>query len=76
MVEAILRDQKRVLPVTALLQGEYGLRDMFMGVPVVLGAGGIERIVEVQLDGAERAQMNASAASVGRTLDTLKAMGF
>ncbi|RLT39438.1 MAG: malate dehydrogenase, partial [Chloroflexi bacterium] len=39
-------------------------------------AGGIERIVEVQLDGAERAQMNASAASVGRTLDTLKAMGF
>ncbi|RLT52219.1 MAG: malate dehydrogenase [Chloroflexi bacterium] len=76
MVEAILRDQKRVLPVTAYLQGEYGLRDMFMGVPAVLGAAGIERVLEVQLDGAERALLSASAASVGKTLDTLKAMGF
>jgi malate dehydrogenase len=76
MVEAILRDQKRVLPVTAYLQGEYGLREMFMGVPAVLGAGGIERVLEVQLDGAERALLSASAASVGKTLDTLKAMGF
>ena len=49
---------------------------MFMGVPAVLGAAGIERVLEVQLDGAERALLSASAASVGKPLDTLNAMGF
>ena len=49
MAEAILKDQKRVVPVSAYLQGEYGLNDIFFGVPVVLGAGGIEKIIELQL---------------------------
>lgn len=72
MVEAILKDQKRVIPVTAYLEGEYGLHDMFIGVPVVLGAGGVEQIVEVSLNKSERAMLEQSAASVRRTLHTLK----
>jgi len=72
MVEAILKDQKRVLPVTAYLEGEYGLNDMFMGVPVVLGAGGVERVVEVSLSESEQGMLDKSAASIQRTLETLK----
>lgn len=72
MVEAILKDQKRVVPVTAYLEGEYGLNDMFMGVPVVLGAGGVERVVEVNLSESEQEMLDKSAASVRRTLETLK----
>lgn len=72
MVEAILKDQKRVIPVTAYMEGEYGLNDMFMGVPVVLGAGGVERVVEVSLNESEQLMLDKSAASVRRTLDTLR----
>ena len=72
MVEAILKDQKRVIPVTAYMEGEYGLNDMFMGVPVVLGAGGVERVVEVSLNESEQVMLDKSAASVRRTLDTLR----
>ena len=54
MVEAILKDQRRVLPVTACLQGEYGLTDVFVGVPAILGANGLEEIVEVELDEVEK----------------------
>ena len=76
MVEAILKDQRRVLPVTACLQGEYGLSDLFVGVPAILGAKGLEKIVEVQLDELEQEMFSRSVASVKDTLQTLNAMGF
>jgi malate dehydrogenase len=76
MVETILMDQKRVLPVTAYLEGEYGLSNMFMGVPAILGAGGVEKVIEVELNETERGMLRTSAASVRSTLDTLKSMGF
>ena len=64
MVEAILKDQRRVLPVTACLQGEYGLTDVFVGVPAILGANGLEEIVEVELDEVEKEMFDRSVASV------------
>lgn len=67
MVEAIVRDKKRVLAASAYLDGEYGERGIFMGVPVVLGAGGIERIIEVELTEEERAAFARSAAEVRET---------
>jgi len=76
MVEAVLKDHKRVMPVTAYLQGEYGLHDMFMGVPAVIGSAGVERIIQVELNETERGMLEKSAASVRETLDTLKGMGY
>jgi malate dehydrogenase len=64
MCESIALDQKRVLPCAAWLQGEYGLRDLFLGVPCVLGRNGLERILEVTLTPAERAKLEQSAAAV------------
>ena len=64
MVDAILLDQKRVLPSTALLEGEYGIEGLYMGVPVKLGEGGVEEIVELELDEDERAQLESSAEAV------------
>src|SRR5262249_14988443 len=55
MAESFLRDKKRVLPCAAYLNGEFGVRDLYVGVPVVIGAKGVERIVEIELNGAERA---------------------
>ncbi|HUN23095.1 MAG TPA: malate dehydrogenase [Anaerolineales bacterium] len=74
MVEAILKDQKRVLPTTAYCDGEYGLNDMFFGLPTVLGSNGIEKVIEVQLDAEEQALMDKSADSVRKTIETLKAL--
>lgn len=64
MVEAVLLDQKRVLPCTAYLEGEYGVNDLYMGVPVKLGAAGIEEIVELDLSQQEQAWFEESAAAV------------
>jgi malate dehydrogenase len=64
MVDAVMLDQKRVLPCTALLQGEYGIDDLYMGVPVKLGAGGIEAIFELDLTDSERTALDESAAAV------------
>jgi malate dehydrogenase len=64
MVDAVLLDEKRVLPVTAYLEGEYGIDGLYMGVPVKLGAGGVEEIVELDLDDEERALLDASAEAV------------
>ena len=64
MVDAIVLDEKRVLPCTAYLEGEYGIDGLYMGVPVVLGAKGIERIVELDLDEGERQALQASADAV------------
>ena len=71
MVEAILRDRKRVLPVSAYLEGEYGESGIFMGVPVVLGGNGIEKILEIEMTEEERAAFARSAADVRRTLSQL-----
>jgi len=72
MAEAILKDQRRLVPVSAYLTGEYGLHDLFFGVPVILGAGGIEKIVPLKLSPAEEAMLEKSAAAVARTRDELK----
>ena len=67
MVEAILKDKKRVLPVAAYLDGEYGERDIYVGVPAVIGSGGVERVLEIELNEEERASFRRSVNSV-RTL--------
>ena len=64
MVEAIALDKRRILPCSAWLQGEFGLRDVFCGVPCKLGRGGLERIVEISLTDAERADLAKSAEAV------------
>lgn len=74
MVEAVLRDQKRIFPCCAWLQGEYGLRDIYLGVPVKLGKKGIESIIELQLQDLERALLEKSAAHVKEVLSTLDQM--
>jgi len=71
MVESILLDRKRVLPCAVLLQGEFGVHDLFVGVPVVLGARGVERVFEITLTAAEQAAFDASAAAVKELVDKL-----
>ena len=71
MVDAVMLDQKRVLPCTALLQGEYGIDDLYMGVPVKLGAGGVEEIVELDLTDDERSALAESAAAVREVVAVL-----
>lgn len=72
MVEAIVRNKHRVLPCSAWLEGEYGLKDVFLGVPCKLGAGGLESIIEVELTDAERAALRKSAESVRETMGVVK----
>jgi malate dehydrogenase len=72
MAEAILKDQKKLVPVSAYLSGEYGLDDLFFGVPVILGAGGIEKILTLKLTKEEEALLKNSAAAVAKTRDELK----
>jgi malate dehydrogenase len=64
MVEAIVKDTKQILPCAAYLEGEYGLRDVFVGVPVKLGARGLEQILELDLEPGERAALHRSADAV------------
>jgi malate dehydrogenase len=72
MAEAYLKDQRRVLPVAAHLSGQYGVSDTYVGVPVILGANGVERIVEITLDEAEKAMFEKSVASVRTLIDACK----
>ena len=74
MAESYLKDQRRVLPAAAQLSGQYGLTDTYVGVPVVIGAGGVERIVEITLDEAEKAMFAKSVASVRTLIDACKAI--
>jgi malate dehydrogenase len=67
MAACYLRDRKRLLPCTAYLSGEYGYRDLYLGVPVVIGGGGVEKIVEIALTDEEKALLDKSAGNV-RTL--------
>jgi malate dehydrogenase len=69
MAEAYLKDKKRVLPAAAFLTGQYGIKDMYVGVPVVIGAGGVERIVEIALDPAEKAAFEKSCAAVQELIE-------
>jgi malate dehydrogenase len=71
MADAIMLDEKRLLPCTAYLQGEYGIDDLYMGVPVRLGAGGVEAIVELELDADERAALERSTAAVREVVGVL-----
>ncbi len=71
MVDSIVLDQKRVLPCTALLEGEYGIDGLYMGVPVKLGQGGIEEIVELDLSDEERSALDASAGAVREVVEVL-----
>jgi len=74
MVEAIVRDQKRVFPVCAWLDGEYDMKDIFLGVPVVLGKNGIEKIIELDLNDEEKAMLNESAEAVRNVMAVLDNM--
>jgi malate dehydrogenase len=71
MVDSIVLDEKRVLPCTAYLEGEYGIDGLYMGVPVKLGAAGIEQIVELDLDDDERQLLKASADAVREVVAVL-----
>jgi malate dehydrogenase len=75
MAEAIVKDKRRILPCAAWLQGEYGMRDLFLGVPCLLGENGLERIIEVELDEEEKASLEASAEAVRSTVAALEALG-
>jgi malate dehydrogenase len=72
MVESILKDKKKVLPCAVHLQGEYGIRDLFVGVPAKLGSKGIEKIYEIKLEEAEKAALNKSAAAVEELISVIK----
>jgi malate dehydrogenase len=74
MAESYLRDKKRVLPCAAWLTGQYGVKDLYVGVPVVIGAGGIERIVEITLDPDEKTAFDASCAAVKGLVDIARKM--
>jgi malate dehydrogenase len=71
MIDAILLDQKRILPCAAYLQGEYGLNDLFVGVPVKLGAGGVEEVIELDLTDEEREDLEHSADDVRQMVEVL-----
>jgi len=75
MAEAYLHDKKRVLPAAVMLNGEYGLHDFYVGVPVVIGAGGAERIVEVQFTPEEKKAFDASCDAVKKLVEDFKKLG-
>jgi malate dehydrogenase len=72
MAEAYLRDEKRLLPAAAFLDGEYGYKDLYMGVPVVIGGKGIEKIVSIELNSDEKAMLDKSAAAVRELIEASK----
>ena len=74
MAEAYLKDKKWVLPCAALLTGQYGINDLYVGVPVVIGAGGVERIVEINLNETEQAAFDKSCAAVRELVDAAKSL--
>ena len=72
MAESYLKDKKRVLPCAAWLTGQYGIKDLYVGVPVVIGAGGVERIVEIELNAGEKAAFEKSCGAVRELIDASK----
>jgi len=75
MAEAILKDKKKILPCAVFLKGEYGIHDLFIGVPVKLGKNGVEQIIEIELTGQEKEALNHSADAVRSLVDDMKRMG-
>jgi malate dehydrogenase len=75
MAESILKDRKKILPCAAYLEGEYGIQGLFVGVPVKLGAGGIEQIIEINLTPEERTALEKSAAAVRELVDAMQKVG-
>ncbi|HEY5919830.1 MAG TPA: malate dehydrogenase [Chryseolinea sp.] len=75
MVEAIVKDQRRVFPVCIKLDGEYGIKDCYLGVPVVLGKNGIEKIIELDLNPSEKAMLESSRVAVREVMDVLEKLG-
>jgi malate dehydrogenase len=76
MAESILKDKKKILPCAALLQGEYGIEDLFIGVPVKLGATGIEEVIQIKLTEDEQAALNRSAAAVQELKEAMKKLTY
>jgi malate dehydrogenase len=74
MVDAILLDKRRLLPCSVLLQGEYGIDGLFVGVPIKLGAGGLREIIHLKLSGEESAALKKSAAAVQDLVDAMAAI--
>ena len=72
MAESYLRDKKRVLPCAAFLNGEYGVKGYYMGVPAVIGAGGVERVIEIKLTDAEKKLFAESLDHVKRLIEQIK----
>ena len=72
MAESYLRDKKRVLPAAAWLNGEYGVKDLYVGVPVVIGSKGVERVVEIELNSAERGMFEKSVQAVEGLVEACK----
>jgi malate dehydrogenase len=72
MAESYLRDKKRVLPAAAMLTGQYGMKDLYVGVPVVIGANGVERVVEISLNAEEKAAFEKSCAAVRELVDAAR----
>jgi len=72
MVEAIVRDERRLLPASVYMRGEYGYRDIFLGVPALLGRHGVERVVEIELSAVEKEALDQSAAAVRKGVETLE----
>jgi malate dehydrogenase len=75
MAEAYLKDKRRVLPAAVQLNGEYGLKDLYVGVPVVIGANGVEKIVEVELNAPEKAAFDKSCNAVKDLIEAFKKLG-
>jgi len=76
MVEAILKDKQLIVPAAAFMQGEYGLKDIFFGVPVQLGRNGIEKIIEYDLNSEEKDALLRSAAAVKETTAALESLNL
>ena len=72
MAESYLKDKKRVLPCAAYLTGQYGVKGLYVGVPVVIGAGGVERVVEIDLNKAEKSMFDKSVAAVRGLIDVVR----
>ena len=72
MAESYLKDQKRILPVAAYLKGEFGISDLYVGVPALIGAGGVEKIVDLELSAEEKTGFDKSVASVKGLLEACK----
>ena len=72
MVDAVLKDKKRLLPASVLLKGEYGIKDVYVGVPIILGAKGVEKIIELDLSKNELEQLNKSAKIIKENIELLR----